>query len=69
MLKRNDLLYYTAHTDSNGFFTGDSSYAIAWMALGNRSACVTFALRFIFTNLRSAPGADATLSSAEHSAT
>ena len=64
-------LYYTAHTDSNGFYTGDSSYAIAWMALGNRTACVTVALRASrsHTDLRSAPGAGAMLSSAEHSST
>ena len=27
------------YTNQNGFYTGDSSYAIAWLALGNRTAC------------------------------
>eukprot|EP00698_Gefionella_okellyi_P004446 TRINITY_DN1409_c0_g1_i2.p1 TRINITY_DN1409_c0_g1~~TRINITY_DN1409_c0_g1_i2.p1 ORF type:complete len:606 (+),score=116.53 TRINITY_DN1409_c0_g1_i2:597-2414(+) len=30
----NDLAYYQAHTDSNGYFTGDSAYSIAWLGLG-----------------------------------
>ncbi|EDQ92540.1 uncharacterized protein MONBRDRAFT_22300, partial [Monosiga brevicollis MX1] len=35
---QNDLLYYQAVTRDNGYFTGDSSYAIAWARLGNMSA-------------------------------
>jgi protein-glucosylgalactosylhydroxylysine glucosidase len=31
----NDLLYWQNHTDPNGYFTGDSAYSIAWLALGN----------------------------------
>eukprot|EP01043_Picozoa_sp_COSAG02_P009181 COSAG02_NODE_307_length_25111_cov_5.306693_21_plen_186_part_00 len=57
-VKRNDLLYYTAHTDSNGFYTGDSSYAIAWMALGNRTGCdAQFHRAFRYMN--GLPGTDA----------
>ena len=36
-LKVNDLLYWESHTKDNGFYTGDSSYSIAWLALGNRT--------------------------------
>jgi hypothetical protein len=36
-LKVNDLLYWEKHTKDNGFYTGDSSYSIAWLALGNRT--------------------------------
>ena len=50
-IKRNDLLYYTTYTSSNGFYTGDSSYAIAWMALGNRTGCdVQFVRAFAYMN-------------------
>ena len=35
---RRDLDYYAARTDFSGMFTGDSSYACAYLALGNRSA-------------------------------
>jgi hypothetical protein len=35
-LKANDLTYWENHTLDNGFYTGDSSYAIAWMAIGRR---------------------------------
>jgi hypothetical protein len=34
----NDLEYYTAHTNLQSFFTGDSSYSVAYLALGNRTA-------------------------------
>ena len=37
-VKIDDLTYYEARTRSNGFFTGDSVYSIAWLALGNASA-------------------------------
>ena len=30
----NDLAYYENHTDTNGYFTGDSAYSVAWLALG-----------------------------------
>lgn len=33
-IKINDLAYYEPRTRSNGFFTGDSIYSIAWLALG-----------------------------------
>jgi len=35
---RNDLDFYAQMTDRQSFFTGDSSYSIAYLALGNRSA-------------------------------
>ena len=38
-LKANDLAYWENHTLANGFYTGDSSYAIAWMAIGRRDMC------------------------------
>jgi trehalose/maltose hydrolase-like predicted phosphorylase len=38
-LKANDLAYWESHTLTNGFYTGDSSYAIAWMAIGRRDMC------------------------------
>ena len=40
-IKRADLAYYEARTLQNGFFTGDSVYSIAWLALGNASAAST----------------------------
>eukprot|EP01047_Picozoa_sp_COSAG01_P031529 COSAG01_NODE_2241_length_8086_cov_25.173282_6_plen_454_part_00 len=40
-VKINDLRYYEPRTRANGFFTGDSIYSIAWLALGNRSAALT----------------------------
>jgi trehalose/maltose hydrolase-like predicted phosphorylase len=33
-----DLRYYENQTRQNGFFTGDSIYSIAWLALGEREA-------------------------------
>lgn len=33
-----DLMYYENITRTTGFFTGDSIYSIAWLALGNRQA-------------------------------
>ena len=33
-----DLDYYSQHTDFSGMFTGDSAYACAYLALGNRTA-------------------------------
>jgi hypothetical protein len=40
-LARADLSYYEALTRTNGFFTGDSIYSIAWLALGRREAADT----------------------------
>jgi len=40
-IKTNDLTYYEPRTRSNGFFTGDSIYSIAWLALGNTRAALT----------------------------
>ena len=40
-IRRNDLAYYEPRTRSNGFFTGDSIYSIAWLALGNATAALT----------------------------
>ena len=40
-LKVSDLLYYEPRTRQNGFFTGDSVYSIAWLALGNTSAAAS----------------------------
>ena len=40
-IKINDLLYYEPRTRQNGFFTGDSVYSIAWLALGNTSAAAS----------------------------
>lgn len=37
-LARRDLDYYASKTDFAGMFTGDSSYACAYLALGNRTA-------------------------------
>ena len=37
-LAQRDLDFYSLHTDFNGMFTGDSAYAAAYLALGNRSA-------------------------------
>lgn len=37
-LARRDLDYYSSKTDFAGMFTGDSAYACAYLALGNRSA-------------------------------
>eukprot|EP01138_Halocafeteria_seosinensis_P004773 gb/GECG01004880.1/.p1 GENE.gb/GECG01004880.1/~~gb/GECG01004880.1/.p1 ORF type:complete len:494 (+),score=46.54 gb/GECG01004880.1/:1-1482(+) len=34
-IAKNDLLYYYPRTRQNGYFTGDSAYSIAWLALGN----------------------------------
>jgi len=39
-VKLNDLRYYEPRTRANGFFTGDSIYSIAWLALGNASAAL-----------------------------
>ena len=39
-VKMNDLRYYEPRTRENGFFTGDSIYSIAWLALGNASAAL-----------------------------
>lgn len=39
-IKINDLKYYEPRTRQNGFFTGDSIYSIAWLALGNASAAL-----------------------------
>jgi len=39
-IKTNDLSYYEPRTRSNGFFTGDSIYSIAWLALGNARAAL-----------------------------
>eukprot|EP00051_Salpingoeca_urceolata_P014845 m.189431 g.189431 ORF g.189431 m.189431 type:complete len:834 (-) comp18207_c0_seq1:34-2535(-) len=39
-LKANDLSYYQARSSgpaTSGFYTGDSAYSIAWLALGNRT--------------------------------
>jgi hypothetical protein len=36
-IKIADLEYYQNVTRKDGFYTGDSSYSIAWLALGNRS--------------------------------
>ena len=38
---RNDLLYYEPRTRKDGFFTGDSIYSIAWLALGDPVAALT----------------------------
>ena len=40
-IKLNDLKYYEPRTLANGFFTGDSIYSIAWLALGNPRAALT----------------------------
>jgi trehalose/maltose hydrolase-like predicted phosphorylase len=40
-IKVNDLTYYEPVTRQDGFFTGDSTYSIAWLALGNASAAST----------------------------
>ena len=40
-IKRNDLEYYERRTKQNGFFTGDSVYSIAWLALGNATKAKT----------------------------
>jgi len=39
-VKLNDLKYYEPRTRANGFFTGDSIYSIAWLALGNSQAAL-----------------------------
>jgi trehalose/maltose hydrolase-like predicted phosphorylase len=59
-LKINDLLYWQSHTKDNGFYTGDSSYSIAWLALGNRSASdAQFGRAFLYMNgLPSADGSN-----------
>jgi hypothetical protein len=50
-LKTNDLLYWQAHTADNGFYTGDSSYSIAWLALGNRTGSdAQFGRAFLYMN-------------------
>ena len=50
-VKRNDLLYYESVTKGNGFYTGDSSYSISWLALGNRTAGdAQFARTFLYLN-------------------
>ena len=50
-LKVNDLLYWQSHTADNGFYTGDSSYSIAWLALGNRSGSdAQFGRAFLYMN-------------------
>uniref|UniRef100_A0A7S3GJ45 Glycoside hydrolase family 65 central catalytic domain-containing protein n=1 Tax=Palpitomonas bilix TaxID=652834 RepID=A0A7S3GJ45_9EUKA len=38
----NDLDYYESVTDPNGYFTGDSTYSIAWCGKGNWSRASTF---------------------------
>ena len=47
----NDLLYYQSRSSgptTSGFFTGDSSYSIAWLRLGNRTAAdEQFGLAFL----------------------
>ena len=49
------------YTNQNGFYTGDSSYAIAWIALGNRTACEAQFLRaFRYMNGLSGTPATAT---------
>ena len=46
-----DLAYYQGVTDANGFYTGDSSYSIAWLALGNRSSAdAQFDRAFLYLN-------------------
>jgi hypothetical protein len=40
-IKINDLRYYEPRTRQNGFFTGDSIYSIAWLALGDTRAALT----------------------------
>ena len=49
-LARRDLAFYQQRSSgptTAGFFTGDSSYSIAWLAVGNRSeADVQFAQAF-----------------------
>lgn len=40
-IKINDLKYYEPRTLSNGFFTGDSIYSIAWLALGETRAALS----------------------------
>lgn len=50
-LKINDLLYWQSHTADNGFYTGDSSYSIAWLALGNRTGSdAQFGRAFLYMN-------------------
>ena len=50
-LKVNDLLYWESHTKDNGFYTGDSSYSIAWLALGNRTGSdAQFGRAFLYMN-------------------
>jgi hypothetical protein len=50
-LKINDLLYWQSHTADNGFYTGDSSYSIAWLALGNRTGSdAQFGRAFLYLN-------------------
>eukprot|EP00039_Didymoeca_costata_P005392 m.81275 g.81275 ORF g.81275 m.81275 type:complete len:815 (-) comp12801_c0_seq8:34-2478(-) len=50
-LKKNDLAYYTAITNQNGFYTGDSSYSISWIAQGNRTGSdAQFARAFLYLN-------------------
>jgi len=36
-ISRNDLTFYGDHTVQNGYFTGQSAYSIAWLALGDRA--------------------------------
>jgi len=46
-LQRRNLEFYGGVTRANGYFTGDSAYSIAWLALGNRTAAdAQFALAF-----------------------
>jgi hypothetical protein len=43
--------YWTNVTLDNGFYTGDSSYAIAWMGLGRRDRCdAQFIRAFAYQN-------------------
>jgi hypothetical protein len=50
-LKINDLMYWQSHTADNGFYTGDSSYSIAWLALGNRTGSdAQFGRAFLYLN-------------------
>jgi len=50
-VKRGDLLYYESVTNPDGYYTGDSSYSIAWLALGNRTAAdAQFARTFLYLN-------------------
>jgi hypothetical protein len=54
-LAQRDLAYYQARSSGSstaGYFTGDSSYSIAWLLAGNRSAAdLQFAQGFLHLDL------------------